>query len=90
MDGKGRYSDNIFVERLCRTGGYKEVYLEAYTDGRQAKANLHAYFHFYNKQRPHQALGYRTPVEFIPTSPGRLTQRSSHKGAVLILGQNQA
>ena len=42
---------------------YEEVYLKAYTDGRQAKTELEAYFHFYNTQRPHQALGYRTPAE---------------------------
>tara|TARA_B100001013_G_C24386507_1_gene354260 strand:- start:264 stop:518 length:255 start_codon:yes stop_codon:yes gene_type:complete len=40
MDGKGRYSDNIFVERLWRTVKYEEVYLKAYTDGRQAKSDL--------------------------------------------------
>ena len=63
MDGKGRYSDNIFVERLWRTVKYEEVYSEAYTDGRQAKSDLDAYFCFYNTQRPHQALGYCTPAE---------------------------
>jgi len=63
MDGKGRYSDNIFIERLWRTVKYEEVYLKAYTGGRQAKADLGAYFRFYNTQRPHQALGYRTPAE---------------------------
>ena len=63
MDGKGRYTDNIFVERLWRTVKYEEVYLKAYSNGREAKAGLDAYFHFYNAQRPHQALGYRTPAE---------------------------
>ena len=63
MDRKGRYSDNIFVERLWRTVKYEEVYLEAYTDGGQAKSDLDAYFCFYNTQRPHQALGYCTPAE---------------------------
>ena len=63
MDGKGRYSDNIFVERLWRTVKYKEVYLKAYSNGREAKAGLDGYFRFYNTQRPHQALGYRTPAE---------------------------
>jgi len=62
MDGKGRYNDNIFVERLWRTVKYEEVYLKAYTYGRQAKSDLDAYFRFYNTQRPHQALGYRTPA----------------------------
>jgi|TARA_B100001971_G_scaffold135287_1_gene124997 putative transposase len=63
MDGKGRYADNIFVERLWRTVKYEEVYLKAYSNGREAKVGLDAYFHFYNGQRPHQALGYRTPAE---------------------------
>ena len=75
MDGKGRYSDNIFVERLWRTVKYENVYLKVYTDGRQAKANLAAYFRFYNTQRPHQALGYRTPVEVFN---GDLVQSSEH------------
>ncbi len=63
MDGKGRYSNNIFVERLWRTVKYEEVYLKAYSNGREAKDGLEAYFHFYNTQRPHQTLGYRTPAE---------------------------
>ena len=63
MDGKGRYTDNKFVERLWRTVKYEEVYLKAYADGRRAKADLDAYFLFYNTQRPHQALGYRTPAK---------------------------
>ncbi len=61
--GKGRFSDNIFVERLWRTVKYEEVYLKAYANGREAKAGLDAYFEFYNTQRPHQTLGYRTPAE---------------------------
>ena len=63
MDGKGRYSDNIFVERLWRTVKYEEVYLKAYSGGREARAGIDNYFRFYNTQRPHQALGYRTPAE---------------------------
>ena len=63
MDGKGRYTDNIFVERLWRTVKYEEIYLKAYSNGWEAKAGLEAYFSFYNAQRPHQALGYRTPAE---------------------------
>ena len=61
MDGKGRYADNIFVERLWRTVKYEEVYLKAYASASEAKRELGAYFRFYNGQRPHQALGYRTP-----------------------------
>ncbi len=68
MDGKWRYTDNIFVERLWRTVKYEEVYLKAYSNGREAKAGLDAYFHFYNTQRPHQALDYRTPAEVLNSS----------------------
>ena len=63
MDGKGRYRDNIFVERLWRTVKYEEVYLKAYTSTSEARRELGAYFRFYNNQRPHQALGYRTLAE---------------------------
>ena len=63
MDGKGRYSDNLFIERLWRTVKYEEVYLKAYQDGRDARAGIGDYFRFYNAERPHQALGYRTPAE---------------------------
>ena len=63
MDGKGRYSDNILVERLWSTVKYEEVYLKAYSNGQDAKAELDDYFRFYNTQRPHQALDYRTPAE---------------------------
>jgi putative transposase len=76
MDGKGRYMDNIFVERLWRTVKYEEVYLKAYTDGMQANIGLKSYFHFYNNQRPHQALGYRTPTEVInEESPHQVNSR---------------
>ena len=61
MDGKGRYADNIFVERLWRTVKYEEVYLKAYASAGEARRELGAYFRFYNDQRPYQALGYRTP-----------------------------
>ena len=63
MDGKGRYSDNLFVEQLWRTVKYEEVYLKAYQDGREARMGIGDYFRFYNSGRPHQALGYRTPAK---------------------------
>ncbi len=63
MDGKGRYADNLFIERLWRTVKYEEVYLKAYQDGKEARTNLGKYFQFYNRERPHQSLGYRTPAE---------------------------
>ena len=63
MDGKGRYADNIFVERLWRTVKYEEACLKAYASSGEARRELRAYFRFYNDQRPHQALEYRTPGE---------------------------
>lgn len=63
MDGKGRWIDNVFIERLWRTVKYEEVYLHAYRDGREARERLASYFDFYNRERVHQALDYRTPNE---------------------------
>jgi len=62
MDGKGRYQDNIFVERLWRSIKYEEVYLKAYQTVAEARAGIDSYLEFYNQERPHQALGYRTPA----------------------------
>lgn len=62
MDGRGRARDNIFTERLWRTVKYEEVYLNEYATPRQAHNSLGRYFLFYNHQRPHQALDYRTPA----------------------------
>jgi putative transposase len=63
MDGKGRAFDNIFIERLWRSIKYEEVYLKKYESGLDAKNGLSAYIKFYNNERPHQALNYRTPRE---------------------------
>jgi putative transposase len=63
MDGRGRVFDNIFVERLWRTIKYEEVYLHEYRSAAEVRAQLDVYFRFYNEERPHQALGYRTPQE---------------------------
>ena len=62
MDGRGRARDNIFTERLWRTVKYEEVYLTEYAHPREAQGGLSRYFPFYNHERPHQALGYRTPA----------------------------
>jgi putative transposase len=75
MDGKGSYNDNLFIERLWRTVKYEEVYLKAYQDGRDARVGLGNYFRFYNTQRPHQALGYRTPAEVLTSIPVEDTSR---------------
>jgi putative transposase len=69
MDGKGSYNDNLFIERLWRTVKYEEVYLKAYQDGKEARSSIRNYFRFYNFERPHQALGYRTPAEVFNVSP---------------------
>ena len=61
MDGKGRAIDNIFIERLWRTVKYEYVYLHAVEDGVQLYDGLNKYFSFYNYQRPHQSLEYKTP-----------------------------
>ena len=61
MDGRGRAFDNIFIERLWRSVKYEEVYLKDYETVKEAVLNLRAYFSFYNQERPHQALGYKTP-----------------------------
>ncbi len=61
MDGKGRWVDNVFVERLWRSVKYEEVYLKAYDDMRSAKRSLDDYFRFYNSERRHQSLNDETP-----------------------------
>jgi putative transposase len=60
-DGRGRFWDNIFIERLWRSIKYEEVYLKDYANVPDAISNLDGYFRFYNNQRHHQALGYKTP-----------------------------
>jgi len=63
MDGRRRLYDNIFVERFWRTIKYEEVYLHDYRTVQEARQRLAAYFHFYNTERLHESLGYRTPHE---------------------------
>ena len=63
MDGRGRAMDNIFTERLWRSVKYEEVYLNDYQTVREAKEGISRYLAFYNQERPHQSLDYRTPDE---------------------------
>jgi putative transposase len=65
MDGKGRYLDNIFIERLWRSLKYEDVYIKAYGSVAEARRSLGEWLAFYNDVRPHQSLGYRTPREFF-------------------------
>ena len=63
MDGKGRYLDNIFIERLWRSLKYEEVYIRAYESVAEARRSLGVWLAFYNDVRPHQSFEYRTPRE---------------------------
>ncbi len=67
MDGKGRALDNIFTERLWRTIKYEEVYLNEYDSPREALKRISSYIDFYNNERPHQSLAYRTPATLYLT-----------------------
>jgi putative transposase len=62
MDGRGRVFDNIFVERLWRTVKYEDIYLKEYENVPSLIHGLSVYFDFYNQERPHQSLEYRTPA----------------------------
>jgi putative transposase len=63
MDGRGRVTDNIFIERLWRTVKYEDIYPRDYSDGTATRNGLNRYFRFYNTGRPHQALDKRTPAD---------------------------
>jgi len=62
MDGRGRWMDNVFIERLWRSLKYEDIYLKGYSDGHEAKAGIARWIEFYNFQRPHQALENRAPM----------------------------
>ena len=71
MDGKGRWIDNVFIERLWRSVKYENVYLHAYENGREVQAGLTRYFDFYNRERLHQSHEYQTPDEiYFATTVG--------------------
>ena len=77
MDGRGRALDNVFVERLWRSVKYENVYLNDYETPREAERGLASYFEYYNDERPHQALGYRTPTVVY----ARLAENETNLGA---------
>jgi putative transposase len=62
MDGRGRWIDNVFIERLWRSLKHEDIYLKGYADGREAKAGIASWITFYNNQRLHQALAHRAPM----------------------------
>jgi putative transposase len=96
MDGKGRCMDNIFVERLWRSLKYEEVYLHAYASVAEAKAGIGAWLDFYNEERQHQSLGYRTPRQIyqeglwicgrstLPTGRASPTSRASSESGEML------
>jgi putative transposase len=72
MDGRGRWIDNRFIERLWRSVKQEDIYLQDYSDGLDAQMGLSKWFNNYNTERPHQSLGYATPAElyYNPDSHG--------------------
>jgi putative transposase len=81
MDGRGRCLDNVFVERLWRTVKYENIYLYGYESVRELQRGLASYFAFYNEERFHQALQYRTPGAVYRGSEGRADELARSKGA---------
>jgi hypothetical protein len=77
MDGKGRCMDNIFVERLWRSLKYEEVYLNAYATVAEARTGIGTWLSFYNEERQHQSLGYRTPRQLSGLLPARHPRSTS-------------
>ena len=63
-DGRWRALDNVFVERLWRSVTHEDIYIKDYEQVPELESGLMAYFWFYDEERPHQALGYRTQAEF--------------------------
>ena len=68
MDGRRRAIDNIFTERLWRSLKYEDIYLKEYRSPREARTGIENYFRFYNEERPHQSLNYKTPLEIYKIS----------------------
>lgn len=63
MDHRGRAYDNIFIERFWRSLKYEDIYLKDYSYPREARKGIREYMEFYNNERPHQSLGYKTPSQ---------------------------
>src|SRR6516164_1093883 len=91
MDGRGRWLDKVFVERLWRSSKYEKVHLKAYANGLEARIGIGQWFRFYNDSRPHQALGYKTPAASwsAEVSPVDLPLRLDDAGASPTTPQGQ-
>jgi putative transposase len=77
MDGRGRFMDNIFVERLWRSVKWEEVYLNDYQDVADARTGIAAYLNKYNHKRPHQTLGFQTPAAFYDFEMAKLALKAA-------------
>ena len=81
MDGKGRFLDNIFIERLWRSLKYEDVFIKAYGSVAEARQGIGGWLLFYNEERLHQALGYQTPrAVFDGEAHERVDNASALKG----------
>lgn len=84
MDGRGRYLDNIFIERLWRSVKYEDIYIWRYESVPTLERGLHRYFELYNFDRPHQALGYATPATcYLMGRPGPGKRGQLHTASVV-------
>jgi hypothetical protein len=82
MDGKRRWVDNVFVERLWRSVKYEEVYVHAYDDITTAKKSLGHYFEFYNTERKHQSLADQTPDRVYYEAVERMAAQMNWKALI--------
>ena len=89
MDGRGRFMDNIFIERLWRSIKYEEVHLKAYADGREARAGIGSWMAFYNFRRPHQAMNNQTPMAVWRAGMDKIEAAAKSCGYAASLGQRK-
>jgi len=98
MDGKGRWADNIIIERFWRSIKYEVIFLSSFENVDQAKKCIATYIDFYNKERPHQALKYKTPDEVFSEAMGftdrdiqvsNLLELSIHSNHLMVNKHNQ-
>src|SRR5207244_1271051 len=86
MDGRGRWMDNRFIERLWRSAKYEDIYLQDYDGGLDTGRGLGRWFDRYNEERPHQALGYATPsAAYLPPDSPRAKPGSGDHGSFSLL-----